>query len=148
MRSKSIHQLWAQLGRIRDYFNNPNSPEQAKRLNKACEICNQYGKDAWEYVIANNPGISSSDAVHVPVPVAEYCKCRNTEAIPRYKSTYGRDFQLTKDSLNRQNGSHQPGKWCWIKCVWCGAVPASPDFDTINEAIAYAVKEDMIVLTD
>lgn len=48
MKTKTLNQLWAQIERIRAYFDNPHAPGQAERLNRACEICNRYGRKAWQ----------------------------------------------------------------------------------------------------
>lgn len=56
------------------------------------------------------------------------------------------EHYLTNENFHGQNGSHTPGKWCWGKCIWCGAVPTSPDFDTDKEAIEYGLKNGYIEL--
>ena len=73
MKTKTLNQLWAQIERIRGYFDNPNAPGQAERLNRACEICNRYGNKAWRHIM-KMPGYNWSDfdGKNIPVPMCIY----------------------------------------------------------------------------
>lgn len=61
----------------------------------------------------------------------------------------GYDFEryapyfITNQNFYGQNGQHEPGKWCVGTVGWGGAVAASPDFDSKEEAIAYANDNNM-----
>ena len=58
--------------------------------------------------------------------------------------TYAPYF-ITNQNFHGQNGQHTPGKWCVGTVGWGGAVAASPDFDTQEEAKAYAEEHNMRV---
>lgn len=60
-----------------------------------------------------------------------------------YSDNNGESFEypkhfITDGNFYGQNGQHAPGKWCVGTVTWCGEVPCSPDFDTEEEAKAYA----------
>lgn len=73
MKTKTLNQLWAQIERIRGYFDKPNAPGQAERLNRACEICNRYGNNIWHY-LNSTPGYNKIiyDDENTPVPMSIY----------------------------------------------------------------------------
>ena len=52
-------------------------------------------------------------------------------------------YFITNQNFYGQNGRHTPGKWCVGTVGWAGAIAASPDFDTPEEATAYAEKHNM-----
>lgn len=56
--------------------------------------------------------------------------------------TYAPYF-ITNQNFYGQNGQHTPGKWCVGTVGWGGAVAASPDFETPEEAKAYAEEHNM-----
>lgn len=73
MKTKTLNQIWAQIERIRGYFDNPNAPEQAARLNRACEICNRYGNNMWAYLITlPEHNRADFDGENMPVPMGIY----------------------------------------------------------------------------
>lgn len=69
MKTKTLHQLCAQIERIHGYFDNPNAPGQAERLNRACKICNRYGCNIWHYLNSNK---IIYNVVNIPVPMSIY----------------------------------------------------------------------------
>lgn len=73
MKTKTLNQLWAQIERIRAYFDNPHTPGQAERLNRACEICNRYGRKAWQYIMTLPEwSFTASGFEDMPVPMKYY----------------------------------------------------------------------------
>jgi len=52
-------------------------------------------------------------------------------------------YFITNQEFYGQNGQHTPGKWCVGTVGWAGAVPCSPDFDTPEEAQAFADENNM-----
>lgn len=73
MKTKTLNQLWAQIERIRAYFDNPLVPGQAERLNRACEICNRYSRKAWQYIMTLPEwSFTASGFEDMPVPMKYY----------------------------------------------------------------------------
>lgn len=50
MRTKTLAQIWEQLERIRNYLPDVLSAEQTVRFNRACEICNRYGRNMHTWI--------------------------------------------------------------------------------------------------
>ena len=58
---------------------------------------------------------------------------------------FGRNkYFVTNQDFYGQNGQHQPGKWCIGTVGWAGAVPASQDFDSPEEAESYGRERGLI----
>ena len=103
-------------------------------------------KDAARDAFDRDYGYSDEDG-YLKTDINNCCSDERIQTHPVKPN--GHDFEthspyfVTNENFYGQNGQHEPGKWCVGTVGWAGAVAASPDFDSEEEAIAYANDNNM-----
>ena len=118
-----------------------NDDEDKKNYNSYQKLMNA-ARDAFD----RDYGYSDEDG-YLKTDIDNYCSDHRIQTHPVKPN--GHEFRtsppyfITNQDFYGQNGQHEPGKWCVGTVGWAGAVAASPDFDSREEAIAYANDNNM-----
>ena len=116
--------------------------EEDKKNFKSYERLKDAARDAFD----RDYGYSDEDG-YLKTDINNCCSDERIQTHPVKPN--GHDFEthspyfVTNQNFYGQNGQHEPGKWCVGTVGWAGAVAASPDFDSEEEAIAYANDHNM-----